>query len=588
MYFFVRTFITVFVGVGLAFAIVISSALMDLQKSALKELSLRTLSEAHLVATLYNSMQSQKALEVAKARIPHMRVSLFNNVGDLIDDSHVDKKDFSPAYNYADRTEIKKAQSHGEGTGTGYLDEVQSKAVFAAVRLKNHNVIRLAAPIDGYLPLLQDNNKFITLAFILTLILAFSIAYLLSSPLKSDLMQIMHTIEAIAQGKYHLRLTNLLNKEITPLESKVNHMAIQVQEHIRTMADQKEQLQSILDTMKEGVLVLGPNGGIRRYNKALRTMFPDLDKAQGMQVVEIIPAPALQDAIEKIIKLPVHSGTTLPHTGPLQLELAPERIFSIQLTRAGSNNLNLGAVAVFHDISELMRLERIRSDFVANVSHELRTPLTAIQGYAETLTELEDLTENSRRFAEIIRKHGAYLARMVEELLALARLESGDVPMQVLAINPMESINSALALCRRQFDIQELKTILQVPKDLMVVANAQHLTQIFRNLLENAGRYAPKGGQVHIKALQDSQEKSMTLFAVCDNGPGIPAADKDRIFERFYRVEKHRSQGSTGLGLAICKHTLERLGGRIWVESPTKEFTTVFYFTIPTALGDVK
>ncbi len=586
MYFFHRTFLIVLIGVGLTFMLAMSYMRQNLEESIVKDLSVKALNEAKIMATLYDSMPETTVNQIIPEHIAGARISLINAEGTLISDSLIAEKDFSPVHNYADRPEVKQAINSGSGVDIRYHDEIRSQSVFAAARLKNNNILRIATPTGKYLPLLQNQTKVFSILIISTGFIAFLVAFFITKPLKRDIKQIINTIEAIAMGKYQLRLSNLLYKEFTPLEAKVNYMATQVEEHIRTTADQKEQLQSILDTMTEGVLVLGPNGSIRRYNRALRAMFPNIEKAHGMQVVEAIPAPSLQKAIENIIEMPAQNGGH--SVGPLQFELAHERVFSIQLTRAGTNDVNLGAVAVFHDISGLMRLERVRSDFVANVSHELRTPLTAIQGYAETLTELDNMPENSRRFAEIIRKHGAYLARMVEELLALARLESGDVPMQIVETNPLESINAAIALCRRQFDLHEVEILLHVPENLTIMASIQHLTQIFRNLLENAGRYAPKGGQVHIKALQDPLEKSMTRFAVCDNGPGIPAPDKDRIFERFYRVEKHRSHASTGLGLAICKHTVERLGGRIWVESPTDAFATVFYFTIPTALGDIK
>ncbi len=587
MPFFNKTFLTVFSGFALAFFMVMLYARFNLQELILKEIDHQTLSEARVIAHLFNTMPMADAKQISDIRLNNQHLSLFNAQGDLIDDSHIPYKDFSPAHNDADKPELQNAQTLGEGTHIRYDEAIKSYMVFAAVRLKNNNILRISTSSSGYMPLIESQPKVII--FILILIFSFSllITYLLTKPLQRDLSQIKGIIEAIGLGEYQRRLSMLLNKEFTPLAEKINHMSIQIEGQIRTTEEQKEQLQSILDTMNEGVLVFGPNGGIRRYNKALSLMFPTIIHAIGRQVMEAIPVPTLQKAIEDIVQNNKNSTNDISNN-PLQFTLASERVFSVHLARAGGNNQNFSAVAVFHDITSLVRLERVRSDFVANVSHELRTPLTAIQGYAETLAELDNMPENSRRFAEIIRKNGAYLARMVEELLALARLESGDVPMNIIATQAIDSINTAMALCRRQFDLQNIQVEIQVDDNLHIMSSTQDLTQIFRNLLENASRYAPFGSKVLIKALQDFHEKSMISFAVCDNGPGIPEPDQSRIFERFYRVEKHRSHASTGLGLAICKHTVERLGGQIWVESPTSEYATVFYFTIPTALGDVK
>ncbi len=587
MPFFNKSFLNIVGGFLLAFCIIALYVRLSLQENILQEVSTQTLSEARIIAHIFNNLPESETKQISNIRLDNQRISIFTPQGDLLDDSHVPSKEFSPAHNDADQPELQQAITIGEGTHIRHDDISNNYTVFAAVRLNNNNIVRISTSPASYIPFMLTQPKIIFFIIILICSLALLISYILALPLKRDISQVKNIIEDIARGKYQRRLNSLSNKEFNPLAEQINHMTTQIEGQIRTTEDQKEQLQSILDTMNEGVLVLGPNGGIRRYNQALSLMFPAIVNAKGRQVMEVIPIPTLQKAIEDIVQSAKANGEDL-NIGPLQLELPTERVFSVQLTGTGSKNQNFSAVIVFHDITSLIRLERIRSDFVANVSHELRTPLTAIQGYAETLTELDELPKNSRRFAEIIHKNGTYLARMVEELLALARLESGDVPMQITPIPVMESINAAIGLCRRQFELQNIQLDIQVHENLHIMASSQHLTQIFRNLLENAGRYAPKDSKVLIKALQDYHEKSMISFAVCDNGPGIPEPDQDRIFERFYRVEKHRSHASTGLGLAICKHTVERLGGRIWVESPTNEYATVFYFTIPTALGDVK
>lgn len=243
------------------------------------------------------------------------------------------------------------------------------------------------------------------------------------------------------------------------------------------------------------------------------------------------------------------------------------------------------ADAVNRMAQDIVRLERVRRDFVANVSHELRTPLTAIQGYAETLTALDNAPEDCRRFGEIIRKHGAYLGVMVEELLTLARLEAGDSADNACVLIPLrveDIFAQAHTLCHSLLSAKKLHLECTIAPELTVMGNAGILTQVFRNLLENACRHAPTGSCICFEARKDHNKDDKVFFRVCDNGPGIPQAALPRIFERFYRVEKHRGgTPSTGLGLAICKHGVERQGGRIWVESPAHDCATALCFTLP-------
>ncbi len=597
-----KIFLAVLVGALIVTAIPLLYARLALHKDLLLDAQEHALREVQLAGRLYTVMGAGSTARdyVESLASPGVRFSLLDANGKLIDDSDAPESTIPSATKFNDRPEVKAAQTQGQGTATRFHNLKQRHIIYAATQLKNGEILRIAMPFSGITShmdsILTNFTVFLLAAIALSLVLAFFISGLL----RRDIAQMIRVIEAISLGKYKRRLRYVPGKEFAPLANAVNRMAAHIEEHIRTVADQKEQLQSILDTMDEGVLVFDQNGGIRRCNRALREMFPNTDKT-GQQVVEAIPVPALQEAVEEVLCLPTTPDET-HRVGPLQLELAPGHTFSVHLTRAGANQLDLGAVAVFHNITAIMRLERIRSDFVANVSHELRTPLTAIQGYAETLAGLEDMPPSCRRFAEIIQKNGSYLARMLEELIALARLENTDMPIQVTPVRIQECITSAINLCRHIFEMRHIHLNTEVDESILVMAHGQHIVQVFRNLLENAGRYAPEGGLIHIKAIRQNTDTNLLTCAICDDGIGIPHTEHDRIFERFYRVEKHRGQSNngvsttngtkntagptTGLGLAICKHTVERFGGRIWVESPSKEHATAFYFTLPLASGE--
>jgi two-component system phosphate regulon sensor histidine kinase PhoR len=236
---------------------------------------------------------------------------------------------------------------------------------------------------------------------------------------------------------------------------------------------------------------------------------------------------------------------------------------------------------VLHDITEIRRLERARRDFVANVSHEFKTPLTAIQGFSETLLEgaLED-EENRRRFIEIIHDHALRLSRLTEDLLRLAQLEAGQLNLEIRPINVDSIIGGCLDTSRVKATQKELKLEVQATPDLPAIPGDLGLLQgVLQELLDNAIRYSSPGGLITIRTFQ---RNGTVVISVSDTGIGIPKADQERIFERFYRSDPARSRdsGGTGLGLSIAKHLIERHGGRIQVESEVGKGST-FSIALP-------
>jgi two-component system phosphate regulon sensor histidine kinase PhoR len=236
---------------------------------------------------------------------------------------------------------------------------------------------------------------------------------------------------------------------------------------------------------------------------------------------------------------------------------------------------------VLHDVTELRRLERVRQDFVANVSHEFKTPLTAIQGFAETLLAgaLDD-PSNNRRFLEIIRNHAIRLARLTNDLLKLARIEAGKLEVEFSTVGLMELIEACAETTLLKADRKEITLEIEVPPKLPAVrGDAGLMRDVLQNLLDNAIQYTPHGG--HIRVTADAGDRD-AVVTVADTGIGIPLADQERIFERFYRVDAARSReaGGTGLGLSIAKHIVEAHGGRLWVESTVGQGSR-FSFSIP-------
>ena len=330
--------------------------------------------------------------------------------------------------------------------------------------------------------------------------------------------------------------------------------------------------------MVEGVAVIGPNQRVIYCNAAFRRTLeiqnhPHADRP----VIEITRHSDLLALIRQAL-----AGNEAVRS-ELVLGSIRTRNFAVTVTPVHSDGSTAGAVVVLHDISEIRRLERARRDFVANVSHEFKTPLTAIQGFAETLLAgaLEDGRSKSR-FLEIILENARRLDRLTDDLLKLARIEAGRLDLEFRPVAVREVVQSCLDTTRIKADPKDVALEADCSPDLpTVIGDLRSLQEVLQNLLDNAVQYSKPGGKVKVKACVEGEE---VVLSVADTGIGIPKAEQERIFERFYRVDEARSRelGGTGLGLSIAKHLVEAHGGRIEVESAVGHGST-FYVFLPRA-----
>ena len=364
--------------------------------------------------------------------------------------------------------------------------------------------------------------------------------------------------------------------ELQPLAQGLDRAAARAAHDLAEASAGRERLAAVFNGMSEGVMVLDRECRLISVNRSLERILPGVSGRIGRRLLEVLPNTELDDACDALLQ---GAG---PAAANLTLVLDESRVFSVNMVRAAENAPGLGAVLVFHDVSEIKRLEAVRRDFAANVSHELRTPLTAIKGYAETLITGDPPPDLSRRFLEVILRNADHMAKMVEDLLSLSRIEAGK---DMGTIEPMQARD---ALCRAWDAVELLARGKNVDLDNglsedlpRVLGDLGHVTRIFRNLLENAVKFGPEQRPVKVRA---QVQGDFVEFEVRDEGPGIPKKDQPRIFERFYSVQKHRRNefGSTGLGLAICRHTLKNLGGDIRVESPPPDAAggTSFFFSL--------
>lgn len=414
--------------------------------------------------------------------------------------------------------------------------------------------------------------------------------------LSRSMGELVSVAEAIGKGHYKKRAYGFQSMELDALSRSINRMAESIETHIRIITEQKDQFEAVLNSMNEGVMVLDASCRIRSVNQALTRIFPECLGGEGRRPLEVISSPELQRACQEVTQY-VHERVLRT----FQIEPRKDAVYDVaivSLTKEDSRPDDLGAVAVFHDISTLSRLERVRSDFVANVSHELRTPLTSIKGYAETLLlsmeEGHGETKANLNFVEIILRNANHMSKMVNDLLNLARLEGGKKPFEAEEVDAALALNQALKECSHIVETQKAALDIRIrPGQAMVMADSDRLVQIFRNLVENALKYGvpPDGAEKQIVEIWCEEQGDAVLFGIQDNGPGIPKEERKRIFERFYRVEKHRAKdaaGSSGLGLAITKHMVEKMGGEIWVHSPARDDRgVIFYMMLPTRAAGV-
>jgi two-component system phosphate regulon sensor histidine kinase PhoR len=360
-------------------------------------------------------------------------------------------------------------------------------------------------------------------------------------------------------------------------------MGTQLQKKIDEVSKERDYLQTILKGMVEGVLVVDERGRILMVNDALRKILSLSSEVVDKAPLEVIRNAELEEAIREAIQKGKSAAFELsfPSSGGKTLEVNVVGISPSPEEIGQEGEKRKGAIAVFHDISRLKELEKIRQDFVANVSHELRTPLTTIKGYTETLLDGALKEEVGPRFLQVIQKHADRLTKIVEDLLTLSKIESKEFYLKWERLPLSELIDDVLDFVKEAAEKKKISISRSIlPSSLEVMGDRSYLEQVFINLLDNAIKYTHETGEISISALEKGQREIQVVIK--DNGIGIPKEDLSRIFERFYRVDKGRSQelGGTGLGLSIVKHLVQAHGGRVWAESKLGEGST-FYFTLP-------
>jgi two-component system, OmpR family, phosphate regulon sensor histidine kinase PhoR len=469
--------------------------------------------------------------------------------------------------NHHERPEVLSAISNGSGRAVRHSATLNLDLVYLAKRFNMADghffVMRLSMPVYRVDKELNAFRKRLWSVSLLILAMTGGASLLFFRTVSSRIGRLNEFSRRVAEGDFHPMPREGSNDELADLSSSLNQTALKLDRTIRILTEERNQSGAILTSMEEGVAVIDSDQRIIFCNKAFcRSADMPETNFEGRPVVELVHHLDLLTLFKKAL-----TGNEIVH-GEVVVGSIRTKSFAVTSAPVRSNGVTTGAVMVLHDISEIRRLERARRDFVANISHEFRTPLTAIQGFAETLLggALED-TQHSRRFIEIIHEHALRLGRLTDDLLKLARIEAGQLHPEIQPITVASIVEPCMETTRVKAGPKDLALESECPSNLPSLRGDLRLLQeVLQNLLDNAVRYSSPGGRIVIRA---AAKENMMVISVSDTGIGIPKADQDRIFERFYRADAARSResGGTGLGLSIAKHLVEAHGGRIRVES---------------------
>lgn len=499
-------------------------------------------------------------------KLTDTRITVVDSEGLVLGDSDEDPRLMG---NHGKRPEIVQAYTGHRGITTRFSNTLQKNLMYVALPiLENGNivgVVRTSLPVSAIEGTLDSFYTKVFIGGIIIILLAALFSIFMFQRLTRPIKELQQGAVQFAGGQLDTRLPITDTEEIAILAESMNHMAEQLDRRIHTIMEQRNEKETILSSMSEGVLALDTDENIVSLNRAAADLLQlKSDEAIGKSIHEIVRVADLHEFTDRV--------TESTETAEMEIILpgSIERFIQVHGTALNDSSGNrIGLVLVLNDITRLKKLENIRRDFVANVSHELKTPITAIIGSAETLLDnISDNAEDQRRFLKMIARHANRLNILVEDLLALTRLESesagGDIKKS--PVNIAKVIDGAVQACHEKITAKKIKMEISCGSDLIANINSFQLEQAIINLIDNAVKYSEPESDVTIEVTRSESE---IIIAVKDHGSGIDARHLPRIFERFYRVDKARSRevGGTGLGLAIVKHVALAHGGHVNVDS---------------------
>jgi two-component system phosphate regulon sensor histidine kinase PhoR len=514
----------------------------------------------------------------AAARDVRARVTIIGLDGRVLADTAVSGEALAALENHAARPEVRAALAQGAGTSLRHSATLDEDLLYAAIPVRHGErtvgVARVAYSLAGVEEQVRDLRAAVGIALLLAFAISVALAALLAAPFAGPLGEIQGAVRQFAAGNLRARIRVFRDDELGQLSRALNATAERLEQTLAENARERARSEAILLAMDDGLLAVDHRGIVLIANGALRRHLALADPV-GRHYVESVR----QREVDQVI------GAVLAYGERREAELEmPHLHSSFALTGvplSGESGAPRGAVLTFHDVTGRRQLERIRRDFVANASHELRTPLTSIRGFVEALEDgaLQE-PERSGRFLAKIRTHADRMAALVEDLLELSRIESGEQPPSFHETAPAELAEDVMNWFEEAAGRKAIALAHENGGAPSVRTDPDRMRRVLENLVDNAIKYTPEGGRVVIRSAPGRDGGA--LLEVEDSGPGIAPEHLPRLFERFYRVDQARSRelGGTGLGLAIAKHLAESIGASVSVTSQLGRGTT-FAVAVP-------
>lgn len=574
-YIFLTLLIMLILGVTVSY-FVQQSQLADLEQSLTAQAllisdSLSTNLEAGLI-----SSDDMDDLAKQWSALLDTRITLIDPEGVVVGESDEDRLTMD---NHINRPEIQEAINDGQGVRVRRSPTLGIELMYVAVPLEAsgrlQGIVRVALPLEQINANLSQLGRTIFAITIIAAALTTILSIVIANRTTRPLLDLTETTLKMTDGHTPPLSTTPSYDEVTQLSHAFHTLINQLREQIHALESEQGKLAAILTEMTDGVIIANDQGHVEMINPAAGKLFEiEVEEALGHSLAEVVRQHQLVELWQQCLDTGDEQA--------IMMELLHQHRFIQSIAISLGDALPDKFLLLFQDLTRMRRLETVRRDFISNISHELRTPLASIKALTETLKNgAIDDPPAAERFLERMDTEVDALTQMVSELLELTRIESGQVPLELEPTKPCTLIKGAVERLGEQAERAGLTIHIDCSENLPeIYADPPRLGQALVNLLHNAIKFTPEGGQITLTA---QQKADIVEFAVKDTGVGIPADDLPRIFERFYKADQARTGGGTGLGLAITRHLVEAHGGRIWAES-LEERGSTFYFTIPIVL----
>jgi two-component system phosphate regulon sensor histidine kinase PhoR len=525
---------------------------------------------------IISSSPSLEAKAADWAADSETRITIIAVGGKVLADSHYDIAEMD---NHRNRPEISEAiRSRSSGNEIRYSETIGEEMLYYAVPIIDKGeiigILRTARPLEFIRSVLIEDIKSYLFFFIILAVITIFLGWRLTYSIVKPLETVTETAEKISEGDLAQRIpVRRYNSEIEKLARMFNFMADELEDKIIEISQEKNKIEAILESMVDGVIAVGENGEISLINTAARRIFNiEAEEIEGKSLITTLFNHRIDMYLQRAFDTKESIKREIKYKNPEQKIIQATFIPLLN----DEKKIN-GGLIVLTDITELRKLETVRNDFVANVSHELRTPLTSIVGYLDTLLEsnVED-QELRNKFLKIIKDETDRLSNLINDLLNLSKIESQSIDLE--SDDFEEVLNKVINLLQKNARDKNIDFKVEIADELPAVYMVrEQIKQVLINLIDNAIKYTPEGGEIKINV---EEEGDKVYFSVKDSGIGIPKADQERIFERFYRVDKARSRslGGTGIGLSIVRNIIKQHGSNIQVKSREGVGSEFFFY----------